>query len=199
MLEVRSLTHRFGPRLALDDVGFDVDAGEIVGLVGPNGAGKTTAMRALLGVIEPDAGTVRWNGATVGLAQRRRFGYLPEERGLYPKMPAGEQLAFLAELKGAGAAAAREAAGHWLHRLGLGERAADPVETMSLGNQQRVQLAAALVHGPAVLVLDEPFSGLDPPAVDELAAVLREQSAVGELAGGALAELFRTSVRASCG
>jgi ABC-2 type transport system ATP-binding protein len=191
-------------------------------------------MRALLGVIEPDAGTVRWNGATVGLAQRRRFGYLPEERGLYPKMPAGEQLAFLAELKGAGAAAAREAAGHWLHRLGLGERAADPVETMSLGNQQRVQLAAALVHGPAVLVLDEPFSGLDPPAVDELAAVLREQasggaallvsshqldlverlcdrvvivasgrvvaqSAVGELAGGALAELFRTSVRASCG
>src|SRR5215203_1171530 len=129
MLEIRSLTHRFGDRLVLDDVGFDVSPGELVGLVGPNGAGKTTTMRALLGVVEPDAGTVRWHGEEVGLALRRRFGYLPEERGLYPKMQAREQLAFLAELKGVPASAARAAAGRWLERLGLGERACDAVET----------------------------------------------------------------------
>ena len=179
MLEVRALTHRFGDRLVLDDVGFDVGAGEIVGLVGRNGAGKTTTMRALLGVIEPDAGTVRWKREPVGLAQRRRFGYLPEERGLYPKMAVGEQLAFLAELKGATGPQAREAAGSWLARLGLSERASDPAERLSLGNQQRVQLAAALVHAPELLVLDEPFSGLDPPAVDELSEILREQAAGG--------------------
>ncbi len=179
MLELDGLTRRFGDVVALDDLSFAVEAGRKLGFVGPNGAGKTTAMRIVLGVLEPDAGAVRWRGEPVTAATRVRFGYMPEERGLYPKMRVNEQLVYFARLHGVEAAEAGRAADRWIERLGLAERAGDKVETLSLGNQQRVQLGVALVHDPDVLVLDEPFSGLDPTGVDVMSGVLDERAAAG--------------------
>ncbi len=178
-LELIEVTRRFGEVTALDRVSFTVPAGEMVGFVGPNGAGKTTAMRIVLGVLAADAGEVRWRGHVVDAGVRRRFGYMPEERGLYQKMRVLDQLAYLARLHGIPRAGARRAASRILETLGVLERAGERTEALSLGNQQRVQLAAALVHAPEVLVLDEPFSGLDPVGVDVLSAVLREQAATG--------------------
>jgi ABC-2 type transport system ATP-binding protein len=145
------------------------------GFVGRNGAGKTTAMRIVLGVLDADAGEVRWRGRPLDAGTRRDFGYMPEERGLYPKMRLLEQLVFLARLRGTDAATAAASASSLLERFDLAGRAGDRVEQLSLGNQQRVQLAAALVHDPTVLVLDEPFGGLDPVGVDAMATVLRER------------------------
>lgn len=179
MLELIRLSRRFGEVLALDDVSFSVAEGEMVGFVGPNGAGKTTAMRIVVGVLEPDAGEVRWRGDLVDAQTRRRFGYLPEERGLYPKMRVLDQLVYLARLHGLDRADAKARAERTVEVLGVADRAKDRTEALSLGNQQRVQLAAALVHRPQVLVLDEPFSGLDPVGVDVLSGVLREQAAGG--------------------
>ena len=179
MLELDGLRKRYGDRIALDGVTFSVRPGELYGFVGTNGAGKTTTMRITLGVLEADAGAVRYQGKTIDAATRRTFGYMPEERGLYPKMRVGDQLRYLAELHGLSRADADKAATYWMERLSVIERAGDRVEALSLGNQQRVQLAAALVHHPAVLVLDEPFSGLDPVGVDSLAEVLRERAAAG--------------------
>ena len=175
-LELVHLRRRFGDVVALDDVSFDVAEGEIVGFVGPNGAGKTTAMRIAVGVLEPDGGEVRWRGQRVDGRIRRRFGYIPEERGLYPKMRVAEQLVYLARLHGVSRAAARPRAQELLEILGVADRAGDRVETLSLGNQQRVQLAAALIHQPDVLILDEPFSGLDPVGTDVLVDALRDES-----------------------
>ena len=179
MLELDGVTKRFGERTALDGLKFAVPRGKVVGFLGPNGAGKTTAMRVVMGITEPDGGEVRWDGRRVGPADRLRFGYMPEERGLYPGMAVAEQLAYLARLHGVGRAEARRAAERWTERLGVAERANDRVEALSLGNQQRVQLAAALVHDPALLVLDEPFSGLDPGGVDALGEALAERAAAG--------------------
>jgi len=179
VLELSGLSRRFGDVVALDDVSFTVTEGEMVGFVGPNGAGKTTAMRIVLGVLQPDAGEVRWRGSVVDAEIRRRFGYMPEERGLYPKMRVLDQLVYLARLHGLDAAEARSRALRTIEVLGVADRSRDRTETLSLGNQQRVQLAAALAHGPEVLVLDEPFSGLDPVGVDVLSGVLREQAAGG--------------------
>jgi ABC-2 type transport system ATP-binding protein len=176
VLELIDLSRRFGDVVALDGVSFVVPEGEIVGFVGPNGAGKTTAMRIALGVLEPDAGEVRWRGRPVDAQARRRFGYMPEERGLYPKMRVLEQLAYLARLHGLTRADASSRASETIETLGVSDRAHDRVETLSLGNQQRVQLAAALTHRPDVLVLDEPFSSLDPVGVDVLSAVLRRET-----------------------
>jgi ABC-2 type transport system ATP-binding protein len=173
VLEVIDLSRRYGDVIALDHLSFSVEAGQLHGFVGPNGAGKTTAMRIILGVLEPDGGEVRWRGRPVDLAMRARFGYMPEERGLYPKMRVLDQLAYFASLHGLPRAQASAAADGWLERLGIADRARDRVESLSLGNQQRVQLGAALVHGPELLVLDEPFSGLDPVGVDVLSGVLR--------------------------
>jgi ABC-2 type transport system ATP-binding protein len=173
VLELLDLHRRFSDVVALDGVSFAVPEGRIVGFVGRNGAGKTTAMRIALGVLDADEGEVRWRGAPVDTASRRRFGYMPEERGLYPKMRVLEQLVYLARLRGMAKGDARASAGRLLETL---EVVGDPgarVESLSLGNQQRVQLAAALVHRPEVLVLDEPFSGLDPVGVDVLSGVLR--------------------------
>ncbi|GAA2721921.1 ABC transporter ATP-binding protein [Cellulomonas aerilata] len=178
-LEIDHLHKSYGSLRALRDLTFDVKAGEIFGFVGSNGAGKTTAMRIMLGVLAADAGEVRWNGAPLDLRTRRRVGYMPEERGLYPKMKVGEQLRFLAGLHGMSPADADAAVTRWTDRLGVGARRGDAVEKLSLGNQQRVQLAAALVHDPDILVLDEPFSGLDPVAVDVMSAVLRERADAG--------------------
>ena len=179
MLELYGLQKRYGDRVALDGVTFAVRPGELYGFVGTNGAGKTTTMRITLGVLEADAGTVRWNGRPADGDVRRTFGYMPEARGLYPKMRVRDHLRYLAELHGLTRDDASKAADYWMERLSVAERANDRVEALSLGNQQRVQLAAALVHHPAALVLDEPFSGLDPVGVDALAEVLREQSAKG--------------------
>lgn len=174
-LQIDRLNKRFGDVVALSDMTFDVRAGEIFGFVGGNGAGKTTTMRIALGVLEADSGEVRWQGKRVSLATWRRTGYMPEERGLYPKMKVGEQLAYFAELHGLTRKGAKEAVATWAKRLGVQQRLGNELQSLSLGNQQRVQLAAALVHNPELLILDEPFSGLDPLAVDVMSGVLREQ------------------------
>ncbi|HLU42521.1 MAG TPA: ATP-binding cassette domain-containing protein [Microthrixaceae bacterium] len=175
MLEVRSVAKRFGPVVALDRVSFQVRPGELVGFLGPNGAGKTTAMRAIMQLVALDEGVVTWNGAPVDDAARLRFGYMPAERGMYPRMAVRDHLTYYARLSGLDVAAAARAADGWLERLGLAERAGDTVQSLSSGNQQRVQLALALLGEPDLLVLDEPFSGLDPVAVDTLSEVLMEQ------------------------
>jgi ABC-2 type transport system ATP-binding protein len=175
VLELIDLTRRYGSVTALDGLSFTVDDGQMLGFVGPNGAGKTTAMRIVLGLLEPDKGSVRWNGRHVDEDARRRFGYMPEERGLYPKMRVRDHLVYLARLSGVDDGDSETRADRWIGELGLAERSSDRVETLSLGNQQRVQLAAALIHEPDLLVLDEPFSGLDPVGVDVLSGVLRGQ------------------------
>jgi ABC-2 type transport system ATP-binding protein len=175
VLEFDGLHKSFGGNHVLDGVGFAVAPGTMFGFCGSNGAGKTTTMRIAMGLLRADAGTVRWQGRPLDQESRRRIGYMPEERGLYPKMKVGEQVTYFARLHGMGAAAAARAAEEWTTRLGLGERRGDAVEKLSLGNQQRVQLAAALVSRPEVLILDEPFSGLDPVGVDALAEALLEQ------------------------
>jgi ABC-2 type transport system ATP-binding protein len=179
VLEIEGLVRRFGSLTALDGLSFTVPAGEVVGFLGPNGAGKTTTMRAVFGLTDLNAGTVRWDGAVVGYGERRRFGYMPEERGLYPNMLVGDQLEYIGRLHGMTEAAARAATTSWLERFGLGDRAGSKVEALSHGNQQRVQLIAALVHGPELLVLDEPLAGLDPTGIDAIGAVLVEQAHSG--------------------
>ena len=179
MLELSGLSKRFGSLQALDDLSLSLDRGEIVGFVGANGAGKSTTMRIVMGVLHADAGTVTWKGAPVDAAIRRSIGYMPEERGLYPRMKVAEQLVYLARLHGLSASAAKAAASQWTERLGLEERRGDEVQSLSLGNQQRVQLAAALVSDPELLILDEPFSGLDPVAVDVMSQVLLERADAG--------------------
>jgi ABC-2 type transport system ATP-binding protein len=179
MLELRDLHRRYGDTVALDGLSLVVPEGEVVGFVGPNGAGKTTAMRIALGVLEQDAGEVLWRGARAEREVQRRFGYMPGERGLYPKMRVDRQLGYLATLHGRSGSEAERAAGHWIERLGLAGQAERPVEELSLGNQQRVQLAAALVHDPEALILDEAFSGLDPIGTDVMAEVLFERARGG--------------------
>jgi ABC-2 type transport system ATP-binding protein len=178
-LQLSGLRRSFGEVVALDNLSFSVPPGEVFGFLGPNGAGKTTAMRAIVGVTSLDGGEVRWGGQPIDSAARRRVGYMPEERGLYAGMKVGEQLEYLARLHGLTAVQARTAATHWADRLGLGDKQQAKVESLSLGNQQRVQLAAALVHEPELLVLDEPFSGLDPVGVDAMSEVLAERAAAG--------------------
>jgi len=179
LLELRGLRRTFGPLTALDDLTFEVPSGHVVGFLGPNGAGKTTTMRAIFGLTDLDAGEVRWNGGAVSQTQRRRFGYMPEERGLYPSMLVGEQIEYLGRLHGLSAEDARRAARSWLERLDIGDRAQSKVEALSHGNQQRVQLAAALIHDPELLVLDEPLAGLDPTGIDAIGQVLVERAEVG--------------------
>ncbi len=179
MLELRDLSRSYGQTIALDGLSLSVPDGEVVGFVGPNGAGKTTAMRIALGVLEPDSGEVLRNGGPVTREQQREFGYMPEERGLYPKMRVDRHLRYLAALHGRDDGAAADAAARWIERLGIAQHAEQRIEELSLGNQQRVQLAAALVHDPPVLILDEPFSGLDPIGTDVMSEVLAERAAEG--------------------
>ncbi|MDQ6776522.1 MAG: ATP-binding cassette domain-containing protein [Actinomycetota bacterium] len=179
MLELIGLSRRYGEVIALDKLTFTVPPGEMFGFLGPNGAGKTTAMRAVFNLVALDAGEVRWRGHEIGERERRGFGYMPEERGLYAGMKILDQLIFLGCLHGLDAGSARTAALHWTDRLGLSGRCEDKLEALSLGNQQRIQLAAALIHSPELLVLDEPFSGLDPVAVDTMSQILSERAAAG--------------------
>lgn len=180
MLSIEDLHKSFGEIRALDGCSFQVGRGQMLGFLGPNGSGKTTAMRTVFRLLRPDSGSVTWEGKPIEPADLLRFGYMPEQRGLYPKMRAGDQLTYYGRLHGQSKSEARESAEKWLSRFGLGERIDDPVEALSHGNQQRVQLAAALVHDPELLVLDEPFGGLDPIAVDTMSEVLREQAAAGK-------------------
>jgi ABC-2 type transport system ATP-binding protein len=173
MLEVDGLSKRYGAVPALDRCAFTAAPKRLVGLLGPNGAGKTTLMRCLLGLVEPDAGTMRWCGAPIDDHVRRRFGYMPEERGLYPAMQVGEQIYHFARLSGLSKPVAARATRSVVRRTGVLPMVDRRVEQLSHGNQQRVQLAVALVHEPEVLVLDEPFAGLDPLGVDDLGALLR--------------------------
>src|SRR3984893_6976508 len=179
MLEISELYQRFGERIAVDKLSLAVGKGELVGLVGRNGAGKTTTMRAVMGIFQPLGGSITWSGHPVSLSDRLRFGYMPEERGLYPQMRVLDQIAYFARLHGVERPAAITQAQKWLTSLGLEGRELDRVVALSHGNQQRVQLAVALVYQPELLVLDEPFAGLDPSAVDSLSDVLRAEAARG--------------------
>ena len=179
-LELDGLTRRYGSLTALDHLSFSVRPGHVTGFLGPNGAGKTTTMRAVFGLNALDAGSIRWDGAPVRQAERRRFGYMPEERGLYPGMRIGEQVEYFGRLHGMSPAAAAAGAKSWLERLGLADRMADKVESLSQGNQQRVQLAVALVYDPDLLILDEPLSGLDPAGIDAMSEVLTGQARAGK-------------------
>jgi ABC-2 type transport system ATP-binding protein len=178
-LQLDTLTKSYGKLKALDGVSFTVHPGEIFGFVGSNGAGKTTSMRIVLGVLAADSGQVLRDGHPITIDDRRRIGYMPEERGLYPRMTVGRQLGYFAQLHGLSPTDAAASAEKWATTLGVQARFGDEVQKLSLGNQQRVQLAAALVHEPDVLVLDEPFSGLDPMAVDVMSAVLRARAGAG--------------------
>ena len=179
LLEIEGLRRTFGSVVALDDLTFTVPSGQVVGFLGPNGAGKTTTMRAVFGLIDLDAGVVRWNGSPVGRAQWRRFGYMPEERGLYPGMLVGEQVEYLGRLHGMSPHDAATATQAWLERLDIADRSTSKVEALSHGNQQRVQLAAALIHEPELLVLDEPLAGLDPTGIDAIGQVLVDRARAG--------------------
>ena len=179
LLGLNGLCRTYGPVTALDDLTFSVPSGLVVGFLGPNGAGKTTTMRAIFGLTDLESGSVTWNGAAVGPAERRRFGYMPEERGLYPGMLVGDQIEYLGRLHGLTRPDAAAATVTWLERLGIADRARDKVETLSHGNQQRVQLAVALLHDPELLVLDEPLAGLDPTGIDAISAVLVDQARAG--------------------
>ena len=179
MLEITDLSKRYGSVVALDGATFTVRPGRLVGFLGPNGAGKTTTMRCVFGLARADRGTIAWQGRPIDRAHRLRFGYMPEQRGLYPRMKVGDQLSYFAQQHGMPAKAARAATARWLDGLGLGDRAGARLEALSHGNQQRVQLGAALVHDPELLVLDEPFSGLDPLGIDTMTGILRERAAAG--------------------
>jgi ABC-2 type transport system ATP-binding protein len=175
MLRVHDLTRVYGRTTVLDRVSFEIRPGRMTGFVGANGAGKTTTMRIIVGVLSPTSGRVTWDGEDITVGQRRSIGYMPEERGLYPKMRLREQLVFFGRLHGQTVGEADARARDLLGRLGLGDRSEDVLEKLSLGNQQRVQIAAALMHRPSALILDEPFSGLDPLAVDTLVELLHDE------------------------
>ncbi len=184
MLEFDGAVKRFDSLIALDGCTFVARPGRLTGFLGPNGAGKTTAMRAVFGLLRLDAGVVRWRGSTIVEADRARFGYMPEERGLYPRMRVREQLVYLGQLCGRTSLEAGRVTDVWLERLGVAARATARVDELSHGNQQRVQLVAALVNEPDLLVLDEPFAGLDPIAMAAMADLLQE------LAGHGVTVLF---------
>ena len=161
-LQVEHLNKWFGPFQAITDLSMEVPEGAIFGFLGANGAGKTTTMRMILDILRPDSGSITWNGRDVREVPRRSWGYLPEERGLYPKMRVDEQLLFLARLQGVSKPDARKALDEWLERFQITANRGRRIEELSKGNQQKVQFLAAMLHNPDILIMDEPFSGLDP-------------------------------------
>jgi ABC-2 type transport system ATP-binding protein len=179
VLEIIDLAKRYGVVTALAGASFQAQPGRIVGFLGPNGAGKTTTMRCIFGLARPDRGEVRWKGSVVYRDARLRFGYMPEQRGLYPRMRVGEQLSYFAQQHGLSSKDANAAGARWLERMGLADRTKSKLEELSHGNQQRIQLAVALAHDPELLVLDEPFSGLDPIGIPTMTEVVRDRAAAG--------------------
>lgn len=178
-LHIDHLNKSYGDKHVLKDMTFSVHPGELYGFVGSNGAGKSTTMRIALGVLASDTGEVRLGEKQMDDTLRRKIGYMPEERGLYAKEKLADQLAFFGRLHGMDKAASKKNAESLLERLGLAERMNDKLDELSLGNQQRVQLAASLIHDPELLILDEPFSGLDPVAVNVMSEMLRERANEG--------------------
>lgn len=175
VLQALEVSHSFGERVVLDEVTLRVRPGVLTGLLGPNGAGKTTLLRLLLGVIEADAGRFVLNGAPVTAAERQRWGYMPQERGLYPAMAAGAQVVYFGRLHGLSDADATRRARDLLAEVGLSDRWGERTDRLSGGQQQRLQLATSLVHDPQIIVLDEPFAGLDPVAVADLSHTLTDR------------------------
>lgn len=179
MLELVGVHRKFGDTVALDGLTVSIPAGVVFGLLGPNGSGKTTSMRAVMGVTGVDSGEIRWERHAVSRKDRLTFGYMPEERALYPDMHVGEHLVYFARLHGLTKSDAKARAGEWLERLKLTDRAGDKVGDLSQGNKQRVQVANTLIHSPQLMLLDEPFNGLDPAAIDFLASVLQDRADEG--------------------
>jgi ABC-2 type transport system ATP-binding protein len=178
-LVLEDVSKRFNTGPAVTDLSFTVPAGAVFGLLGPNGAGKTTTIRMILDIIRPDSGELCWDGREVTALPRLTFGYLPEERGLYADMPVAEQITFFGEVSGLSRREARTRTARWLKRMDVDEHADKPVAALSKGNQQKVQFLAAMVHEPPLLILDEPFSGLDPVNHALLREVLPELQAAG--------------------
>ncbi|WP_020536732.1 ABC transporter ATP-binding protein [Lewinella cohaerens] len=173
ILEIKEVVKAYGSKIAVDRVSLTVPKGTIFGLLGPNGAGKTSLIRMITTITRPDAGEIILNGEPLNSDHPRQIGYLPEERGLYKKMKVGEHLLYLGQLKGLTAAAAKEASQRWLEKLGMLDRWNQPVEALSKGLQQQVQFIATIIHEPKLLILDEPFSGLDPVNTNRLKREIR--------------------------
>ncbi|HEX8181138.1 MAG TPA: ABC transporter ATP-binding protein [Pyrinomonadaceae bacterium] len=179
-LVLDGVSKRFAEFVAVEDLSLQARRGRIFGLLGPNGAGKTTTLRMIVGITAPDTGRVAVFGQPMTPALRDRIGYLPEERGLYKKMKVGEQLRFFAELKGMDARAAERAIEHWLERMKLSDWKLKKTDELSKGMQQKVQFIAAVLHDPDLLILDEPFSGLDPVSVETLKTAVLDLQAAGK-------------------
>ncbi len=178
-LRLSGVTKRFGAHTAVDGLDFEVPRGVICGLLGPNGSGKTTSIRMIMGILGPDEGTVSLFGENPDVTRRTKVGYLPEERGVYKKMKCLELITFLGEIRGLKRAEARRRGGAWLDRLGLPEWADKKVEDLSKGMQQKIQFIGTVIHEPELLILDEPFSGLDPINQDVLEEIVRDYHAKG--------------------
>jgi len=175
LVTVEGISKSFQSIRAVDNLSFEIQRGEIFALLGPNGAGKTTATRMLLGIIRPDSGSIRFSmdGHSIAEPLARQTGYLPEDRGLYRDMPVQKTLVYMGVLRGMGREEAAAAAGVWLEKVGLADRAKDKLETLSKGNQQKVQFISSILHAPLFAVLDEPFSGLDPVNQDFFVDIIR--------------------------
>ncbi len=177
-LEVNNVTKRFGDKIAVQDLNFKVERGQVFGLLGLNGAGKSTTIRIILNILQPDEGTVAWNGRPAEGAHHR-FGYLPEERGLYPQMKVWDHLVWYGRVNGMDKAAAQRAADQWMERFDISMYKTKTVSELSKGNQQKVQFIMAVLHRPELLILDEPFSGLDPVNTTVFKEVFRDIAASG--------------------
>ncbi|MDX1494372.1 MAG: ATP-binding cassette domain-containing protein [Longimicrobiales bacterium] len=178
-IRLQGVTKSFGKRTAVDAFDFEVPRGVICGLLGPNGSGKTTSIRMIMGILHPDQGRVSLFGDDPDRTRREKVGYLPEERGVYKKMRCLELITFLAEIRGVPRSEGRKRGGAWLDRLGLQDWAEKKVEDLSKGMQQKVQFIGTVIHEPELLILDEPFSGLDPINQDVLEEIVRDFHARG--------------------
>jgi len=179
LLTIENVTKRYSGHTAVDDLTLTIKPGVIYGLLGPNGAGKTTTIRMTMGIIQPDTGRIEIFGETLSESLKERIGYLPEERGLYRKMKVLEHLVFLAEIKGVPAKTAEERASRWLERVELGGWEEKPVEALSKGMQQKIQFISTIIHEPQMVILDEPFSGLDPINTQLLKDIIMEMTGQG--------------------
>ncbi len=173
-LEINQVSKKFGTKVAVSDLSMTVKAGEIMGLIGQNGAGKTTTFRMILDFIQPDSGQITWNGRLTGPSMQKRMGFLPEERGLYQKWTVEEQILYFAELHGMKRADVRVQLQNWMQRLEVVGKVTDKVQSLSKGNAQKIQFIATLIHEPEFLILDEPFTGLDPVNTQVLMSEIKQ-------------------------
>ena len=179
MLKLENLTKQFGDKIAVDQLDMTVKPGEIMGLIGQNGAGKTTTFRMILDFIKPDSGQITWQGTPITQEIKQKIGFLPEERGLYQKLTIEEQILYFAELHGMKRSEARDELVRWMEKLEVVGKITDKVQTLSKGNAQKVQFMATLIHRPDFLILDEPFTGLDPVNTSLLMSEIKTLKANG--------------------